>query len=142
MNIEKAIEKFKELESVVVDGATFVPTSVEEIQVETGDIIYWVEDGGGAWLSLDPEGDEVILFSKLEEVIDSSGDTAYFNGSDYEFEYESVAFILDDGEKSEKIHFKDFASEAEIMRFVENTVTAVVETSLGKKITDEDLRDE
>ena len=142
MKIQNVIEKFLEEESLVVDGKTFFPNRLEEIQLETGENFYWIEDEGDAWLSIDPESEEVILFHKLDEEIDSSGETTFYNGTDYEFEFETVAYAMDEGEKSEKLLFKDFENNGETLRVIENTVTNDVESSLGKKITEDDFQEE
>ena len=142
MKIQNVIEKFTEFKPLVVDGTTFTPESLEEVKLETGDSVFWVEDDGNLWLALDAESDEVILFNKIEEEVDSSGETMYFNGTDYELEYEATGFIIEDGEQTEKLLFKDYEANGEVLRVVENTVTANVEASLGKKITDEDFQED
>ncbi|MBU1126547.1 MAG: hypothetical protein ABH826_02645 [Patescibacteria group bacterium] len=142
MQVEKAIEKFLEGESIIVAGKTFDTDTVEEIRLETGDKIYWVRDGGDLWLSVDPESEEIILFHTVEEEIDSSGDTVYFKGEDYEFEFEGIGRILDDGEETDEIIFRDFSGpDGEVLRAAENTVSNEIETSIGTKITDEDLQE-
>ncbi len=142
MQVEKAIEKFFEGEAIIVAGKTFEADSVEEIRLETGDEIYWIRDGGDLWLSVDPESDEIILFHTVEEELDSSGDTVYFKGEDYEFEFEGVARILDDGEETDEVIFRDFTGpDGEILRVAENTTSNEIETSVGSKISDEDLQE-
>lgn len=142
MKIQSVIEMFLDEQSLVVDGKTFSPERIEEIEIETGENLYWIEDDGDNWLSIDPESEEVILFRKLDEEIDSSGETTFYNGVDYEFEFETEAYALDDGEKSEKLFFKDFESGNEVLRVVENTVTTEIEASLGRKITEDDFQEE
>ena len=109
MNVKKALEKFKELEPVIVDGATFTTEHLDEIKLETGEIVYWVRDGGDLWLLLDPQSEEIILFHDIEEEIDASTDTITYSGEDYDLEYEAEVYILDEGEETDQVAIRDFA---------------------------------
>ncbi len=143
MNVQQALEKFKNFEPVIVAGLTFVAENIEELRLETGERVFWIYNGSDLWLSIDIESEEFILFNQIEDDIDVGGETTYYNGIDYEFDYEGTAYIIEDGEETEKILFKDFEGpNGEILRVTENVISNEIIVSLGKKITDDDLQEE
>ena len=143
MNIEKALQKFQDMESLIVGGTTFETEGIDEIRLETGESIYWVKDGGDVWLSLDPQSEEIILFTVIEDEIDYSGETVVYRGDDWEFEYESEAMIVEDGEETDEIMFRDFEGpNGRVLRVVENMVTGDISASVGEKVTEDDIQEE
>lgn len=142
MEIEKILKKFLDLKPLIVAGKTFDPDGVDEIRLETGESVYWVKDGGDVWLSLDPQSDEIIVFTSVEDEVDSSGETIAYRGDDWEFEYESEAVILEDGEETDDITFRDFEGmNGRVLRVIENMVTADITVSVGEKITEDDIQE-
>lgn len=142
MNVKKALKNFQEFEPVIVSGTTFTAEHLEEIKLETGEVVYWIRDGGDLWLLLDPQSEEIILFHDIEEEVDASSDTLTFGGEDYDLEYEAKVHILDDGEETDEVIIRDFSGpDGELLRVMENMVTNEVTTSQGRTVTEDELQE-
>ena len=142
MHVSEAIEQLLADNAIVVVDKTFEPTSIEALRLETGDMMYWVADGGDIWLSLDPDSEEVILFSEIEGEFDASEDTIVYNGEDYEFSYEGEGTVIEEGEDIDTILFRDFEGpDGRILRVAEYTVNSEIIAALGRKVPEEDLQE-
>lgn len=141
MQISAALELVKNDQAIVVRDKTFHPRGVEPISLETGETVYWVHSREGLWLSLDPEGEEIILFEDIDEELVPEDDIVVYGGQDYEFSYEGTA-TLSAEEGNKVMSFKEFeAPSGEIIRLMEEEATGDVTGAYGKKLTDEDLQE-
>lgn len=141
MTISEALSAFKENGAVVVGDKTFTPKHIDAIRLESGETVYWVFDGDGTWLSLDPHSEEAILFEDLNEELEPEDDTVVYGGEDYEFSYEDVAVGTTHDNDETRLTFREFESSGgDIIRLTENTETADVKVSQGSKLTEDDLQ--
>jgi hypothetical protein len=140
MNIHDALELVKNDDAIVVRDKTFHPRGLDQVTLETGETVYWVHSREGLWLSLDPQGEEIILFEDIDEALEPEDEIIVYGGEDYEFSYEGTASTsLDDGGKVTT--FKDYeASSGEIVRLMEEESTGEVTGAYGVKLTEEDLQ--
>lgn len=141
MNVKDILELLQDDKEVVVAGKTFEPTAFDEVRLETGESIYWVRDGAGVWLSVDPESEEVILFDDIEGDFDPSEDALIYNGEDFEFSYEGDGKFTEDGEELDKVLFRDYEGpDGRIIRLAESMANNEVTASLGRKVPEEELQ--
>ncbi len=140
MKINEALEHLENDQSVVVRDKTFHPRGVEPILLETGETVYWVHSRDGLWLSLDPAGEEIILFEDVDEEIEPEDEIVVYGGQDYEFSYEGTATMsAEDGGKV--VSFKEYETgSGEIIRLMEEQSTGEMSAAYGKKLTEEDLQ--
>ena len=142
MNIEEALEKILNEEPIIVAGTTFETRQIDEVNLETGEKVFWIKDGGDMWLSLDQDAEEIILFTDIEEEIDGESDVAVYGGDDYEFSYETAGKIKDDGEELDKISYREFENnEGTVLRVTEYIVGGEVVASVGHKISEDELQE-
>jgi hypothetical protein len=140
MKISEALAHLEDDQSVVVRDKTFHPRGVEPILLETGETVYWIHSRDGLWLSLDPAGEEIILFEDVDEEIEPEDEIVVYGGQDYEFSYEGTATMsVEDGGKV--VSFKEYETgSGEIIRLMEEQSTGEMSAAYGKKLTEEDLQ--
>ncbi|MBU0613931.1 hypothetical protein KJ766_01430, partial [Patescibacteria group bacterium] len=112
MKVENILDLLKDGEPIAINDKTFTPEMIEEVRLETGDIVYWVIDGGDLWLSVDVDSEEVILFSRIEEEVDVSLDSVLYGGEDYELSLETKGTVLEDGEEIDQVIIREFQNES------------------------------
>lgn len=140
MTIAEALKKVQEEQSIVVRDKTFEPTRVDEIVLESGETVYWVRAKDGTWLSLDPEGEEVIQFEDIDEELEPEDEIVVYGGRDYEFSYESkVTLLTDDG--GTMMMMREFEGPSAIIRLIEDESTGDTTASYGRKINEEELQE-
>jgi hypothetical protein len=140
MKITEALAHLENDQSIVVRDKTFHPRGVEPISLETGETVYWVHSREGLWLSLDPAGEEIILFEDIDEELEAEDDIVVYGGQDYEFSYEGTATMSAE-EGGKVLSFKEFeAGSGEIIRIMEEESTGESSYAYGKKLTEEDLQ--
>lgn len=141
MKISEALDLLENDQAIVVRDKTFNPRGVDAVSLETGETVYWVHSREGIWLSLDPEGEEIILFEDIDEELEPEDDIVVYGGEDYEFSYEGTATMsAEDGGKV--MTFKEFEdSSGEIIRIMEEESTGDISSAYGTKLTEEDLQE-
>ncbi|MFA5946879.1 MAG: hypothetical protein WC813_02540 [Patescibacteria group bacterium] len=141
MEIAQALEVLGNDAAIVVRDKTFKPRGVETISLETGEKVYWVPSVEGVWLSLDPEGEEIILFEDINEELEVEDDIVVYGGEDHELATEGTATMSAE-EGSKVMTFKDYASgDGEIVRIMEEEATGDKTAAYGVKLTEEDLQE-
>jgi hypothetical protein len=140
MTIAEALKKIQSEESVIVRDKTFEPEGLDEIVLESGETVFWVHTKDGTWLSLDPEGEEIILFEDIDEELEPEDDIVVYGGQDYEFSYESkVTLLTDDG--GTIMMMREFEGPSAIIRLIEDESTGDVTASYGRKVNEEELQE-
>lgn len=141
MKISVALELLKNDEPIVVRDKTYKPRGAHRAILDTGEAVYWVYANGEMWLSLDPESDEIILFTELDENLEPEDDMVVYGGEDYEFSYEG-SVKMEDEESGENYTFKEYESSAgEVLRIMERESTGDMSYHFGMKLTEEDLQE-
>ncbi len=142
MKVQKALKFLKDGVNVAINDKTFIPEEVQEVKMETGEMVYWILDGGDLWLSIDSESDEVIFFNKIDDEIDVSLDGILYAGEDYELSLEMKGAIVGEDGESEQVLVREFENESgEIFRAVEYSVTGEVRLSFGRIVTEDELQE-
>lgn len=141
MKISSALKALQSGEAIVVRDKTFEPHHIDTFQLETGDRLFWIQDGENMWMSIDVESDEVILFSEIEADLDASSEAVFYAGDDYEFSYETSAKVLDEDEEEEdKVTLKDFErGDGQLLRMMEYEVNGETMSLVGWKVAEEEL---
>jgi hypothetical protein len=140
MKLSAALELVKNDEPIVIRDKTVNPRGVEEVTLETGEQVYWVYTKEGMWLSLDPAGEEILLFEDIDEELEEEDETVVYGGEDYEFSYEGIAKIKDD-DGGTATSFREFENaDGDIIRMMEDEASGDISCAYGIKITEEDLQ--
>lgn len=139
MTIAEALKELQEEKAIVVRDRTFEPQGVDEIVLESGESVFWVHSKDGTWLSLDPDGEEVILFEDLDEELEPEDEIVVYGGQDYEFSYESkITLLTDDG--GTIMMLREFEGPTAILRLIEDESTGDTHASYGRKVNEEELQ--
>ncbi len=142
MTLQQALDTLREGEAVIVDGRTFSPELIEEIQMPSGEMMYWIHDDGDLWLSIDPSSEEIIRFMQLEEGLEVDGDIVVYNGSDYELTLEGEGKMMEEGDEVEQIVYRDFERDnGDVVRIVEYAMSNEETTSVGVKLSEDYLQE-
>ncbi len=140
MTIAEALQKVQQEQSIIVRDKTFEPTRADEIVLESGETVFWVRAKDGTWLSLDPEGEEVIQFEDIDEEMEPEDDIVVYGGQDYEFSYESkVTLLTDDG--GTIMMMREFEGPSAIIRLIVDESTGDITASYGRKVNEEELQE-
>ena len=140
MTIAEALKKVQEEQPIIVRDTTFVPQRVDEVVLESGETVFWVHANNGTWLSLDPEGEEVIHFENLDEEMEPEDDIVVYGGQDYEFSYESkITLLTDDG--GTMMMMREFEGPSAIIRLIQDESTGDTSASYGRKVNEEELQE-
>lgn len=141
MTIKEAISALKRDEAIVVGDTTFEPRELHQVTLETGETVYWARTASGSWLSLDPASDEIILFEDIDETLEPEDETVVYGGEDYEFSYEGTATITGEEGDETVTTFREYESPSgELIRLLENESTGDITTSIGGKLTEDELQ--
>ncbi|PIX62623.1 hypothetical protein CO057_02645 [Candidatus Uhrbacteria bacterium CG_4_9_14_0_2_um_filter_41_50] len=142
MKVLKALEILKKEQPVIVSGRTFEVHNLVHVILDSAEDVYWIRNGEGRLLSVDPQSEEVILFEELEEELEAYDETLEFRGTDYEFTYEEGGKVLDeDEEEVDHVDFKEYEADGEIIRIAEFEVSGEIITLRGSRITEDDLQE-
>jgi hypothetical protein len=141
MDIAAALELLQADEPILVRGRTFEPRTIDPMSLDTGETLFWVYSKDGTWMSIDPEGEEVIFFEDVEEELEPEDDMVVYQGTDYELSYEGVA-IPKEVEGSAGFAVRDYeSSKGDIVRLIEDSATSDVTGAHGRKVTEDVLQE-
>lgn len=141
MDISVALELLQADESIVVRDRTFVPAGLDEVVLDTGESVFWVHGKDGTWLSIDPEGEEVIMFEDVEGALEPEDDIIVYSGQDFELTYEGIATIKE-LEGGNTCTIKEYEGpDGDIVRLTEDAATGDITASYGSKVTEEELQE-
>lgn len=141
MTIPEVLDALQSDVPIVVGDKTFEPRGLDAVTLETGETVYWAHEKNGAWLSIDPASDEIILFEDIDEELEPEDDTVVYGGEDYEFSYEGTANITSDDGEDLAMNFREYESpDGDIIRITEEATTGDIRVSLGTKLTEDELQ--
>jgi hypothetical protein len=136
MTIQELLEAVQDDQSVVIDGKTFEPHSIDEIELETGEMIYWVREED-SWLSIDEGSEEVIIFQDVDEDAEIDEDTLIYRGDDYELSIEVSGSLVDSGQTLDSVTYRDFENnDGEVFRTIQMGMAADLSFASGRKLSD------
>jgi len=142
MKLNKALELFLNERPVIVDSRTIEAESVDHIRLESGEDVFWIHGEGGIWVSIDQNSEEVMLFQEIVADLEAYDETLEYRGVDYEFTYEEGGKVKDeDGEEIDRVDFKEYEADGEIIRIAEFEVSGEKITLVGRRLTEDDLQE-
>lgn len=140
MKLSDALLILQAEKPIIVRDTTFVPRGVDEAVLDSGETVYWAHDnGGGKWLSIDPEGEEIMLFEDVDDTMEADDEILVYRGQDYEFSYESRVTILEE-DGGTVVTMREFEGPTAIIRVLEDETTGEVTHAYGVKLTEEELQ--
>lgn len=141
MHVEEALIQLKNFDPVIVLGKTFEPETIDTVRLESGENIFWFHAGENTWLSVDPDSEEVISFSNIEEELSGGKEVKLYAGEEYEFSYESSAKVMDEEGEQETVSFRDYeSSEGNILRIMQYEISGDRVVAVGQIISEEMLQ--
>ncbi len=115
-----------------------------EITLDDGAKLFWFFSDDEGMLSIAPQEEELIIFEKIEDEIETS-DTIFYRSKEYEFNYEDAGNVTSiDGdplaEEEDRYMFSDYqAAGGEVLRVVLNENTGETLIYHGHTVSDEDV---
>jgi hypothetical protein len=141
MRVQEILEVINQFDPVVIAGKTFEPVTIDQVILESGESVYWAHGNDGPWISIDPESEELIVWSDVEEEVGNSKDTVLYAGDEYEFSYESSARVRDEDGEEELVSWREYeAPSGTLLRVMSFEVTGDHVVSIGEKIAEEFLQ--
>jgi len=141
MTISDLLANLQDDQAVVVDGKTFDPNSIDEVELQTGEMVYWIREGD-TWLSIDEEAEEVILFQDIEEDIEMDSDALIYRGEDFELSIEVAGMLVDDGQQLDTVKYRDFENaDGEVFRIIQEGMSSDLYFAFGRKLAEEQLQE-
>ena len=141
MHVEQALAHLKNFEPIVIMGKTFEPQTIDEVKLESGERVFWVHGSDGAWLSIDPDSEEILNFMTIEEELSGGRDLKLYAGEEYEFSYEGSAKVVDEEGEQETVSFRDYESSGNaILRIIQHEISGEKTVSVGQILTEEVLQ--
>lgn len=141
MDITAALELLQADEPIIVRGRTFEPKNIDPMALDTGETVFWVYSKEGNWLSVDPEGEEILFFEDVEEELEPEDDMVVYQGMDFELSYEGVA-IPKEVEGSAGYSIRDYENgKGGVVRLMEDSATGDTTVAHGFKVTEEELQE-
>lgn len=141
MTISDLLALLQDDQAVVVDGKTFDPNSIDEVELQTGEMVFWVREGD-TWLSIDEEAEEVILFQDIEEDIEMDADALIYRGEDFELSIEVSGMLVDGGQQLDTVKYRDFENaDGEVFRIIQEGMSSDLYFAFGRKLAEEQLQE-
>ncbi len=116
------------------------------MKLEGGLSNYWFFDGERMFLAVDPEAEEIIIFSPVESQIEKDDDIVVEGGKDHEFSYEdhgTVDEVEGDApfDQGDELSFTDYeADDGSRIRIITNDYNGEEKIFSGQVVTDDDIR--
>ncbi len=140
MQVKEALDLLLDNQAVAIQGKTFDPISIEEIQWKTGERMYWMRNSEDLWISIDPDSEEVIVFHDIEEDIDVDSDLAVYGGKDYECSFAGEGKVMDEDEELDRVTVRDYeGTDGRTLRTIEYIGGGEFIGALGHKVPEEEL---
>src|SRR3989339_1301199 len=141
MTIAEVVSALQNDQPIVVRDKTFKVSTLEEIVLDTGEIVFWAHARDGLWLSVDPGSEEIKMFEDIDEEIEPEDDTVVYGGDDYEFSYEGSATLKED-EAGGAMDFREFENaNGGLIRITSYEATGDIVISRGTVLTEEEMQE-
>jgi hypothetical protein len=116
MNLDEINEYANPGHEFLVQNSPFVVNGRLTITLEGSEFNYWLLADDGRMLSLNPDADEIIVFSPVSDELSGDDEAVVLQGKEYEFTYEDGGMISDlegetDLDLEDEINFKDYEAE-------------------------------
>ncbi|PJA47767.1 hypothetical protein CO172_00150 [Candidatus Uhrbacteria bacterium CG_4_9_14_3_um_filter_36_7] len=130
---------------LAVQGKPFNYIGRMELELQGGEVLYWLMDKDGGLISIDPETEEFMIFWPIEEEIHFTGSVLIYGGDRFEFFYEdqvSVVKSIGDVSFDEDVYcdFRDYENkDHQIARTLHMKSTGERRRFIGQVFLEEDI---
>lgn len=145
MTTHELLEDLSPGDLLTVKNEPFSYVGRARIVLEGGEETYWLYSSEGGFFSVNPQTEEVVLFTVIEEEVEADEESMAYRGEVYEFSYEdhgTVAIVVGrvPVEEGEELMFKEYETEGgEVMRVVVHEETGEQELVAGAVLVEEDI---
>lgn len=115
------------------------------VKMEDGVKHTWMFADEELLLSVNPDAEEIMLFSAVETNVDKDDEVIVLQGKDYEFSYEDRGGVISaEGDspydEGADIEYSDYeAGDGDVVRMITNIYNGEEKTFVGRVITEEDI---
>jgi len=116
-----------------------------DVTLAGGDVIHWLFSDEGAFVSLNPDTDEMVYFRQADSELECDEEGAVYEGEAYETSYEdkgTVTKIIDETtvEESDALNFTDYENDdGDLVRAQENDSTGESQVFTGAVLVEEEV---
>ena len=145
MTIEQFLAK-EPGESASVFNEPFTHVGHAIITLKGGQEMRWLyDDGDERMISVVADEDELVLFEKIQELIEAEDDAVLYQNKEYEFTYADAGMVTEVvgesvTEVKDKYTFTDYeAQNGELIRIINNENTGENSAYLGRVVGEDDF---
>jgi hypothetical protein len=144
MTIDDFLEKDLGV-AVSVFNEPFTQIGRATITLKGGTKMIWLYDEDDRMISLVVEEDELVLFEKIHEELETDGESVLYQNKEYEFTYEDAGKVSEvtgdsETEDDDAYLFSDYESaNGQLIRMIENENTGESGAYFGRVVSVDDL---
>ena len=138
MRVSDALAVIQQFDALVLGDKTFEPLTIDQVVIDSGEIIWWAHGSDNTWISIDVDSDELIHFNDVDEEMTIGKEIVSFAGDEYEFSYESAAKIMSEDGEEERVSFREYElPSGEVIRLLQYEVSGEEVAAYGLKIAED-----
>ena len=145
MKIEEILHHLKPGTELMIANRPFTFGGKAKVELDGGDLRYWLYDKEGSMLAVSPEDEEIVLFESVGEELEPEDEIVTYDGKDYEFSYDDagrVASVEGEADVEEDARYKiaDYESDGgSLVRLLTNEDTEDVYAYEGSVVVEDDV---
>lgn len=131
--------------TLLVKNDPFEYRGRSEITLEGGVVVHWLFSDEGAFVSINPETEEMIFFQIAENELETDEEGAAYGGEPLELSYEdhgTITATIDEAavEENDVFNFTDYENDDGLMvRTLENESTGESQIYTGQVLVEEEV---
>jgi hypothetical protein len=145
MELKALLHDIKPGDELMVANQPFTYGGKVTMELDGGDVRYWLFDRDGGMVTVSPDDEEIVSFQTAAEALEPEDEMVTYDGVDYEFSYEDSGTVKaiegeTDMEEGDKYAFADYESgDGELVRIVTNQDTEDVYHYAGSVVVENDI---
>jgi|GEM_PF-596102 len=145
MKIEEILHHLKPGTELMIANRPFTYGGKATVELDGGDLRYWLFDADGNMLSVSPDDEELMLFEPVGEELEPEDDLVTYDGRDHEFSYDDagrVATVEGEADVEEDARYKiaDYEDDdGALVRLLTNEDTEDVYAYTGSVVVEDDI---
>lgn len=130
---------------LTISTEVFTLAGKSRVRLEDGSRYDWLFADEDLFLAINPDAEEMMLFSLLETSLEKDDEVVVENGKDYEFSYQDRGNVVrSEGDspydQGDDLEFSDYeADDGDVIRIITNSYNGEERSFLGRVVTEEDI---
>jgi len=130
---------------LTISTEVFTLAGKSSVELEDGSKYFWLFADEDLFLAINPDAEEMMLFSVLETPVEKDDEVVVEQGKDYEFSYQDQGNVIkSEGESpydtGDDLEFSDYeADDGDVVRIITNSFNGEERSFVGHIVTEEDI---